>query len=250
MTTTELGRYRRTYVRIWRHPGFLALGDAERNLSLYALTGPQTNRIGLFVMSPAAAAEDLGMVPQTLTKRLANVCRTFGWRYDKAARVIWIPSWWKWNPPENVNVLKGNLKDLSELPSCALLGEFANHLAYLPETFHQTFREALKERYPKPSPNQEQEQEQEQEEKQERALRAPARLQPNNTRKDDDDPAATLAVARETLKLVNPERPMEELVDAFQDLWSSRSGRAIACSRADASRVLKAALSERSRVRA
>ena len=92
----DLGRYRKLYIRLWRHPGFRALTDGEKVLALYLLCGPQTNRLGIYNLSIATAAEDLETLPQTLSKRLATVCQTFNWPFDKGSRVIWIPSWFKW----------------------------------------------------------------------------------------------------------------------------------------------------------
>lgn len=114
---SDLGRYRKLFTRLWRHPGFVALTEGERNLALYLLTGPQTNRLGLYVLSLATAAEELGTTPETLKKRLDKVCLTFGWMFDAKARVTYIPSWWRWNPPENANVMKGSLKELNEIVS-------------------------------------------------------------------------------------------------------------------------------------
>jgi hypothetical protein len=56
---SDLGRYRKLYIRLWRHPGFLSLTDAEKVLALYLLTGPPTNRLGLYTLSIATAAEEL-----------------------------------------------------------------------------------------------------------------------------------------------------------------------------------------------
>lgn len=47
---SDTGRYRRLYVRLWRHPGFVTLTADE-----YLLTGPQTNRIGIYTLSIAQA---------------------------------------------------------------------------------------------------------------------------------------------------------------------------------------------------
>ena len=152
---SDQGRYRKLFTRLWRHPGFVTLTEGEQNLALYVLTGPQTNRLGLYVLSPATAAEDLGTTPETLKKRLVNVCGTFGWSFDAAARVFFIPSWWRWSPPENVNVMKGSLKDLNEIPPCGLVDAFARNLQTLPQTLHETFLEGLRQRLRKPSRNQE-----------------------------------------------------------------------------------------------
>jgi hypothetical protein len=163
-------RYRKIDPRIWTDEKFRRLTAEEQRITLYVLTAPQCNRIGLFSFSPGKAAEDLGTLPPTFQKGFENVCRTLRWEWDPEARVIYLPTWWKYNPPENQNVLIGNLKDLDDLPETPLLERFSANTAYLSEglaeTFTQTLAKRSPERSPKRSANQEQEQEQEQEQKQ------------------------------------------------------------------------------------
>lgn len=163
MSDELVGRYKRAYPRIWRHPGFRKLTPAcEQRLALYLLTGPQTNRIGLFHFSLATAAEDLSLGVDTLRKGLPNVLVTFGWLFDADALVMFIPSWWRWNRPDNENVLRGNLKDLSEIPPCALADAFATNVAYVPANLREMFIETLRERLPRRPPTQDQDQDQDQ----------------------------------------------------------------------------------------
>ena len=151
-------RYRKIDPRTWKDEGFRSLSMPEKLTAIYCITA-QSNRIGIFSFSPALAAEDLETFPETFQEGFQKACETLSWRWDSAARVLYLPTWWKYNLPENPNVLKGCLADLGELPKTPLLAEFCSNLRYLPETLHQTFRDGL----PKPSGNQEQEQEQEQE---------------------------------------------------------------------------------------
>jgi hypothetical protein len=151
-------RYRRISPRLWKDEKVITLTQREKLIALYCLTA-QTNRIGLFNFSPAQAAEDLEMDGETFAKGFAKVCETLNWSFDNTYRVLYIPTWWKYNTPENPNVLTACLKDISELPQTTLVQSFFSNLVYLPETFHETFRKGLA----KPSPNQEQEQYQEQE---------------------------------------------------------------------------------------
>lgn len=217
----SVGRYRKIYPRVWRHPGFLALKPSARELVLYLLSGPQTNAIGLFHFSVATAAEDLGVSVETLRKGLADVGATFGWFYDADARVIYIPSWWRWNKPENQNVLSGNLKALSEIPSCGLVDAFAVNVQTLPETLRETFMEGCRIRLPKRPPIQEQEQEQEQvsgtfqeqeHEQEQKTLRTEKR------KNGIDGSNRLLPFARETLKLNHRDAPIDVLVDTFRHI--------------------------------
>lgn len=243
----EVGRYRKTYARIWRHPGFVALSEGEKVLALYLISGPQTNRLGLYCLSIATAAEDLGTLPQTLSKRLGNVCQTFGWLFDKRSRVVYIPSWFKWNPPENVNVMKGSLKDLNEIPSSGLIDAFARNIETLSPTLHETFIEGLRQRLPKGMPIQDQYQYQETESGTPRAtaLRAASHHQKEQRRGSEsgngsNEPAEGevsarhLEIAAATTKLAKG--PLSDMVDAYMNLHLNVAGGP--CSRAIAIKAL------------
>jgi len=141
---SDVGRYRRAYPRIFRHPEFKKLTPLGQRFALYVLFGPQSNRIGLFYMSLNTAAEDLGTTADTLRKALAEVVSAFGWSFDAVARVFYIPTWWRWNHPDHGKVLQGNLKDLSEIPPCGLVDAFARNVAYLHPELYETFVEALR----------------------------------------------------------------------------------------------------------
>ena len=139
-------RYKKIYPKIWSDEKFFGLREPEKLTALYCLSSEQTNRVGLFKLSAGLAAEDLDITPKTFTERLLNVCEALGWMYDQQCRVLFIPTWWLYNQPENSNVLIGNLKDLHELPNTELLCDFADNIETLPETLHQTFTERLPKR--------------------------------------------------------------------------------------------------------
>lgn len=158
-------KYRKIDPRIWRDERFSTLATEEKLIALYCLTA-QSNRCGIFVFSPAMAAEELRTSPQTFLERFRRVCAALRWKWDSDQRVLYFPTWWKYNPPENANVLSGNLKDLAALPETPLLQSFCDNIRYLPAAVSETFRERMGERYPKPCRDQEQEQKQEQKQEQ------------------------------------------------------------------------------------
>lgn len=160
-----MSRYRKFEPRFWKDEKVRQLDVELKAIAAYCITG-QSNRTGLFNFSPGQAAEDLGILPQTFAKGFAKVCLTLNYGWDSEARVLYLPTWWKYNTPESPNVLKGNLTDLDDVPQNRLFAEFSTNLAYLPETLHQTFREGLGKHSPKPSPIQEQKQDQDQKQKQ------------------------------------------------------------------------------------
>jgi len=155
-----MSRYRKVDPRFWKDEKIRRFSETEKLISLYLFTG-QSNRIGLFSFSPGEAAEDLGISSQTFAKGFGNVCGTLFLGWDPEARILYLPTWWKYNPPENANNVIGNLKDLDDVPDSPLIDRFINNLQYLPETLRVTFTQTLAKRYPKRSPSQEQEQEQE-----------------------------------------------------------------------------------------
>jgi hypothetical protein len=140
--------YRRLDPRLWSDEGFRACSLHEKLIALYTITA-QSNRIGLFAFSPGKACDDLDSSPKMFMKGFAKVCETFHWEWDERARVLFIPTWWKYNTPANPNVLKSYLADLHDIPKTHLFSKFYKTLGYLPETFHETFQEGL----PKPSPH-------------------------------------------------------------------------------------------------
>jgi hypothetical protein len=113
----------------------------------YVLTGPQVNRCGIFCFSPAKAQEDLGLSSKIFTPHFERVLSELGWTWDRAARVLFIPTWWRYNTPDNPNVLAAALADLNILPNTPLLKEFAGNVRFLPPNHLQTFTQRLGERY-------------------------------------------------------------------------------------------------------
>ena len=155
-------RYRKIDPRIWRDEKFIKLNAYEKLIALYCLTASPSNRCGIFVFSPAMAEEEIGSLETFLEGLLETLGGTLplgfrvtflecflrvvsgmGWRWEKATRVLYLPTWWKYNQPDSENVLKGNLKDLHELPQTPLLAEFYANTKHLPREFHSILRGTL-----------------------------------------------------------------------------------------------------------
>ena len=154
-------KYRKIDPRVWSDERFARLGQQEKLLAVYCLTSPQANRVGLFRFSLAMAREDLGdTVSDTV---FDTVCHTLNWRYDRTAKVLYFPTWWKYNHPDNPKHWKGSLSDLHDVPETPLLQEFATNLKYIDPKCHDTFRDGIGYRMGYGMAYQEQEQEQEQE---------------------------------------------------------------------------------------
>ena len=159
-------KYRKIDPRIWSDEKFVLLSEAEKLVALYCLTSPQVNRIGLFRFSPAMAAEDLETLPPTFVKRFGVVCHGLFWGWDSTAKVLYFPTWWKYNRPDNPNILSACLEDIHDVPATPLLADFLCNSEYLPEAFAKKLLNVTPNVPGNVTPNvrpQEQEQEQEQE---------------------------------------------------------------------------------------
>ena len=128
--------YRKIDPRIWNDEKFSELSLYEKSIAIYILTA-QANRIGIFKFSPALAAEDLGDDIKPISAGIEKVCEELGWKWSPARRVLYIPSWWKYNEPRNWKVLQGCLTDLQAVPQTDLISEFLVNKRYLPENQHQ-----------------------------------------------------------------------------------------------------------------
>lgn len=180
-------KYRKIDPRVWTDESFAELESVEKLVALYAITA-QSNRCGLFRFSPARAAEETGLDPDSYDGIFVRVCHTLAWKYDPKRRVLYLPSWWKYNPPENPKHLKGCLEDLHDLPYSPLLTEFATNVRHLPEHCREDFSIAMQ----IAMANQEQKQEQEQKKKKTSAGAESAAA--------DDAPRAVLGVNRSGAK--------------------------------------------------
>jgi len=211
---SEVGRYRKVFTRIWRHPGFKQLPRAARELTFYLLTGPQANRIGLFNFSVATAAEDLGITAESVRNGLVNVSTVFGWQYDAKARVFYIPSWWRWNEPQNPNIVTGSLKDLSEVAPCALIDAFAKNTEWLPEKLLEPFLKSLTQSIHVHYPTQEQDRELDRDRKLEQAPRAENARSSRAGKKGD----ALSRLVPQAMDLAGPSADINVKVDALLSL--------------------------------
>lgn len=155
-------KYRKIDPRIWADERFAKLSNEEKLIALYCLTCQQCNRIGFFRFSLAAAADDLNTSTHTFGIRFRKVCDTLNWQFDDGAKVLYFPTWWKYNAPDNEKHMAGCLEDLHDLPATPLLSTFYANTKYLKPEPAKRIADVSAYVSPYVSP-QEQEQEQEQE---------------------------------------------------------------------------------------
>jgi len=134
-----MARYRKIDPRIWNDEKFVSLSPEEKLLAIYAITA-QSNRCGIFFFSPALAIEQTGMVSDSYAIAIFKVVEALKWVYDSSKKVLFLPTWWRYNPPENPNHLKGCLEDIHEVPQTELLQHFWENETYIPEHSILMFR--------------------------------------------------------------------------------------------------------------
>lgn len=121
-----MAKYRRVYPRLWDSVEFRSLTPDQKLLCFNVLTGPQSNRVGCFVYRLALASEETGI--ESVNILLDILCDRLSWEYDSTSRILWIPSWFGWNPPESRDALKGYISDLTELPKTQTVNSLYNNL--------------------------------------------------------------------------------------------------------------------------
>ena len=157
-----MSKYRKLFPRMWTDERFRHLDIPGKLTAIYCIGSEQCNRVGLYRFSVALAAEEIGLGAVALDTVLDTVCRTLFWQRDKRGRVLYLPTWWRYNAPDNVNAMIGYLKDLGELPQTPLLQVFLENRAFLSDTLYDTLFSVGSTYQIYGMPYQEQEKEQEQ----------------------------------------------------------------------------------------
>ena len=157
-------KYRKIDTRIWDDEKFEELAPLEKLVAFNVLTG-QSNRVGLFKLSLGKGAEQTGMSADSYGIAIGRVCDTLNWGFDKTRSVVFIPSWFKYNPPENPKHLAGCLSDLHEIPQTDLLAVFKSNVTHIPRHCLEVWQKSVDSygiAIPIAMPYQKQEQKQEQ----------------------------------------------------------------------------------------
>ena len=145
-----MGQYARVKRRFWVDEQVQSLSPEARYLMLYLLTSPHGNGLGLYVLRPGYAAEDMGWDTKRFAQRLRELIEKGLVNYDETTNLLFIPRWLKHNPLENPNQVQAMLKVVEELPSSHLWSAAAQAV----EQFCRPFAEPLAKRLRVGSANQ------------------------------------------------------------------------------------------------
>ncbi len=157
-----MARYRKIDPRIWNDAKFRALSDQGKLAFLFLLTHPHMTSLGAMRATPGGLAEELGWSPEAFREAFREAFAKGMAEHDEEARMIALPNFIRYNPPESPNVIKAWLGALDLLPECSLKTRVIARAKAFAEGLGEAFREALPEAFAKGMPYPEQEQEQEQ----------------------------------------------------------------------------------------
>lgn len=157
-----MSRYRNIHCLIWSGDKFPFLSDDCQLVFFHLRTTPYTTPIGIYKASIEALAAEKRWSLKRYRKALGG-CSDKGFvKYDKVYHVICFPRYFKWNKPENPNVLKGWIKFFNEVPPSPLKAECIQSLREFTKAWGIHFEkvtERLQETYPKQERERERERE-------------------------------------------------------------------------------------------
>src|SRR5260370_25964005 len=115
-----MSHFRKIDVLIWNVAKFMALSDDGKLTFLLLLTHTHQTMLGGMRTSCAALADDLGWPSERLSKAFREVCEKAMVRHDESSRLVWLPNFLKYNPPQSPNVVKAWPAAYELLPECAM----------------------------------------------------------------------------------------------------------------------------------
>lgn len=107
--------------------------SAEKVLAYYLLTNKHCNRIGLYEIPLYIGAHENNMRESDYRKAMQKCLDEFRWGFDEKAGVVFIRTFFTWNPPGTWTHLSGALSQLIAVPDTPLIIDFAKVKKQLPE---------------------------------------------------------------------------------------------------------------------
>jgi len=137
------GLYRTIHCCIWADAKFNSLTDEQKLVWFHVLTNPFTTGIGIYNASiEGLAAHKKWDFPRYSSAFIA-VAEKLGIIYDSDYQVIYITNFFKYNKPENPNVLTGLLKKVPVIPDCELRKVFLSDLETFAEGWGEGFAKVM-----------------------------------------------------------------------------------------------------------
>ena len=235
-----MARYKKVDVRMWNDAKFFELSDEGKMIFIFLLTAPQGTMIGAVPIDKYTVCRYLNMDEKRYAKGYQELHEKMSMiDYDERG-LFFIKNFFKYNPPENPNVVKSWSSLLDVLPECELLKTIAKAAITACEALGGRYIQALDEEFkklagygigngsPNPMPNQEQEQEQyinvatQHMSAEEKAPSADPRPEPprEETLTPNPDTAAELTPAQRAVR-VGKHCPQQKLIDLYHECLPS-----------------------------
>lgn len=136
-------RYYHVSPRIWEKPW----SEDARYLALYLLSCRHRTLEGLFKLSKAYIADDLGWTAERLAQPFADLVADDFIRYDEQAKVVMIVKALEYQAPQNPNQVKAAIRKLDDIPETPLLADLLDAAQSLAQRsgkqFHEQFAQAV-----------------------------------------------------------------------------------------------------------
>ena len=145
-----MARYTRVKCRLWHDEKVRALTEDGRMCFFYVLTSPHSNMLGMYVLAPGYAAEDLQWPVERFRKAFAELLDKQLVKHDAKTNLVLIRNYLEHNPLENGKQVIAALKVLEELPTSPLFVLLNEALERLGKPYAEPLREQLSKRCGKP----------------------------------------------------------------------------------------------------
>lgn len=151
-------RYRNIHCVIWNDDKFPFASDDCQLVIFHLLTTPLSSSFGLYKASLPALADEKRWSMEKYMKAFREALDIGFVRYDEKHRVVLIPNFLQYNPPQSPNVIRSWRIPFMEVPNSTLKDEFLKALTTLLIDYDEGFNLALQEAFSKgflktPSPD-------------------------------------------------------------------------------------------------
>jgi hypothetical protein len=131
--------YRTTHCRIWDDDKFPFVSDDCQLVWFHLRTTPNTNPLGCYKATLEGLASEKRWPVKRYKKAIHEGLSNGFWKVDERFHVIYFPNHFKYNKPENPNVLRAWLKCLGHIPDCDLKAEMIESLKTFAEGWGEPF---------------------------------------------------------------------------------------------------------------
>lgn len=135
--------------KVWNTCRFRSLSPEARELFFYLTTCPHGNMLGLFVLRPGYALDDLqwGNDRERFMKPFGELLAKQLFKYDPKAEIVLDMEQISKHPPDNPNQVKATIKIINSLPKTPLFDDLKQLVESLGRPLLKPLAERLAERY-------------------------------------------------------------------------------------------------------